>query len=241
MTALSIVIPVHNEAGNLRTLCDEIQRALEQGPDHEVVFVDDASGDDTLAVLAELRRADMRIRVLHHEKRCGQSAALLSGVRAARAEWVVTLDGDCQNDPGDIPRLLAARDTPGAPADLGLVNGHRRLRRDSRLRRWSSRVANAVRAALLRDATADSGCGLRLFRRDMYLALPFFDHMHRFVPALMLRQGGAVLSVEVNHRPRKSGHSHYGISNRVWVGIADLLGVYWLQRRMKLPVVVEKD
>ncbi|HEY5644772.1 MAG TPA: glycosyltransferase family 2 protein, partial [Pseudomonadales bacterium] len=237
MTALSVVVPVHNEAGNVRTLCDEIRWALERGPDYEVVFVDDASGDDTLAVLAELRRADMRIRVLHHEKRCGQSAALLSGVRAARAEWVVTLDGDCQNDPGDIPRLLAARDTPGAPADLGLVNGHRRLRRDSRLRRWSSRVANAVRAALLRDATADSGCGLRLFRRDMFLALPFFDHMHRFVPALMLRQGGAVLSVEVNHRPRKSGHSHYGISNRVWVGIADLLGVYWLQRRMKLPVV----
>jgi dolichol-phosphate mannosyltransferase len=204
---------------------------------YEVLTVDDGSTDATPARLAEATRAYPRLRVVRHARSCGQSTALHTGVRYARGAWVATLDGDGQNDPADVPRLLAIARDPAAPAGLHLVTGRRRRRHDSVLRRLSSGVANRVRAALLHDETPDTGCGLKVFRRDAFLALPYFDHMHRFLPALILRAGGRVLSVPVAHRPRLHGRSHYGVGNRLWVGIVDLLGVMWLLRRARLPEV----
>jgi dolichol-phosphate mannosyltransferase len=161
-------------------------------------------------------------------------------VRAARADWILTLDGDGQNDPADIPALIERlHEHPASGQSLQLVMGHRAKRQDSWLRRLSSRVANGVRSRLLRDATPDSGCGLKLFSRQGFLELPYFDHMHRFLPALVQRNGGAVVSVRVNHRPRTRGRSKYGLHNRLWVGIVDLFGVSWLLRRAKLPEVNE--
>lgn len=231
----SIVVPVYNEAGNVRPLLTEISRAVRGTGAREVIYVDDGSEDDTLA---ELRRAlpDFpALRVLHHHRRSGQSGALLTGVRAARAAWVVTLDGDGQNDPADI-RLLLQRlqDDNALAGDLMLV-GHRTRRQDKRIRCWSSRIANLVRSRLLKDGTPDTGCGLKLFPRDLLLSLPAFDHMHRFLPALVQMQGGEVVSVEVEHRQRRHGQSKYGVHNRLWVGLVDLFGVFWLQRRVLPP------
>jgi dolichol-phosphate mannosyltransferase len=236
---LSVVVPVLNEQDNVAPLIAEIRAALDGATDYEVVYVNDGSSDATAARLAAIQKEFPRLRVLHHAQRSGQSAALWNGVKAAHAPWIATLDGDGQNDPADIPRLLAVLRDPARPANLQLVAGHRRKRRDTWLKRLSSRIANGVRARLLRDATPDTGCGLKLFARDAYLALPFFDHMHRFLPALVQRNGGATVSVEVHHRPRTRGASKYGLHNRLWVGIMDLLGVMWLQRRMKHAVAKE--
>lgn len=236
---LSIVVPVRNEAGNILPLLAEIHAALEPCCTFEVIYVDDGSEDDSLRVLREAQARYPRLRVLSHRRSCGQSAALMSGARAARAAWIATLDGDGQNDPADLPKLLAARDRYAGAGSLRLACGYRRARRDSFLKRLSSRVANAVRARLLGDATPDTGCGLKLVARDAYLELPFFDHMHRFLPALVQRGGGATLSVEVSHRPRTRGRSNYGLHDRLWVGMVDLLGVLWLRRRMKLPQASE--
>jgi dolichol-phosphate mannosyltransferase len=238
---LSVVIPVRNEADNIAPLIAEIRAALDARVDYEIVCVDDGSRDATAARLAEAARAFPRLRVLTHAHSCGQSAALASGVHAARATWIATLDGDGQNDPADIPRLLAAARDPAQPPGLQLVAGYRRRRQDSWLKRLSSRVANGVRARLLRDATPDTGCGLKLFPRTVFLQLPYFDHMHRFLPALVQRNGGRSVSVEVHHRPRTRGTSKYGVHNRLWVGIVDLLGVMWLQRRMRRPEVRESS
>src|SRR6185295_15201238 len=175
-----------------------------------------------------------RLRVLVHAASCGQSTALLTGVRAARGEWIATLDGDGQNDPADIPKLLAARAN-----GLAMIAGYRKSRRDTWIKRISSRIANGVRSRMLGDATPDTGCGLKLFRRATFLELPYFDHMHRFLPALVQRHGGRTVSVEVNHRPRSRGVSNYGTLDRLWVGIVDLFGVMWLKRRAKKPVVSE--
>jgi dolichol-phosphate mannosyltransferase len=221
-------------------LIAEIDAALAGRIEFEIVYVDDGSSDGSAAELAGLRTGHARLRVLHHRSQSGQSAALWTGVAGAGAAWIVTLDGDGQNDPADIPALLEARDSSTLPK-LWMVAGVRRKRRDSTLKRLSSRVANGIRRRVLRDATTDTGCGLKLFRRDAYLALPFFDHMHRFLPALIRRAGGAVLEVAVNHRPRAAGASHYGMWGRAWVGLVDMLGVAWLQRRMKVPVVEEMD
>jgi dolichol-phosphate mannosyltransferase len=160
-------------------------------------------------------------------------------VRSARAPWIATLDGDGQNDPADIPRLLAVLRNPDRPNRLELVVGCRVMRKDTLVKRVSSRVANGVRRRMLRDATPDTGCGLKLFSRDVFLALPFFDHMHRFLPALVLRGGGAVVAVPVGHRARLRGRSHYGVMDRLWIGMVDLLGVMWLARRMRLPTTRE--
>jgi dolichol-phosphate mannosyltransferase len=239
--SLSVVVPVRNEAGNVLPLLEEIHAALLSGPEFEVIYVDDGSRDATPAELLEARARFPRLRVLTHRESCGQSAALLTGVRAARAEWVVTLDGDGQNDPADIARLLAARDRAGPEANVQLVTGWRVARRDRWAKRAASRVANAVRAWLLADGTPDTGCGLKLVLRSAYLELPAFDHMHRFLPALIQRNGGATLSVPVAHRPRAHGRSSYGVLDRLWVGIVDTLGVMWLQRRTRRPVIVEAD
>ncbi len=238
---LSVVVPVRNEAPNLAPLITEITAAL-AGLAYEIVYVDDGSADDTPDRLRALR-AELpgRLLVRRHRASCGQSAALVTGVRAASGAWIATLDGDGQNDPADIPALLARARALEAQhgARPVLVAGHRTTRRDTLAKRLSSRAANRIRAGLLRDATPDTGCGLKLFRRDAFLALPQFDHMHRFLPALVLRAGGTVESVPVHHRPRTRGRSNYGTLDRLWVGVFDLAGVAWLQRRGSRPVIEE--
>jgi len=235
---LSVVIPVRNEAPNIAPLVAEIHQALDGVCDFEIVCVDDGSSDETGAAVAVLARDDARLRLLRHRRSCGQSAAIRTGVKAARGPYIATLDGDGQNDPADIPRLWEiARKAPAAPPLL--VAGHRQKRRDSAVKRLSSRIANAVRRAMLGDGTPDTGCGLKLFRRDLYLELPYFDHNHRFLPALVKRQGGITLSVAVNHRPRARGRSNYGTLDRLFVGISDLLGVRWLMRRARLPETLD--
>jgi dolichol-phosphate mannosyltransferase len=237
---LSIVVPVRNEADNILPLLAEIHSALEGRGEFEVVYVDDGSSDATPVRLAEAQKLHPRLRVLVHGESCGQSAALVTGFRAARGEWIATLDGDGQNDPADIPKLLAVRVGTGNPANLQLVAGYRKKRQDTWLKRFSSRVANGVRSRLLGDATPDTGCGLKLIQRKAVLELPVFDHMHRFLPALIQRNGGATLSVEVSHRPRTRGTSNYGMFDRLWIGIVDLVGVMWLQRRVRRPQVSER-
>jgi dolichol-phosphate mannosyltransferase len=236
---LSIVIPVRNEAANIAPLVAEIRAVLDGRLDYEIVYVDDGSTDATSAEIKALKQGFPRLRLLRHATRSGQSAAIRSGVKAARAPWIVTLDGDGQNDPADIPRLWEiARQTP--EAEKLLIAGFRQKRRDSYVKRIASRIANGVRASLLGDGTPDTGCGLKLFRRDLYLDLPFFDHNHRFLPALVLRQGGRVASVEVNHRRRERGQSNYRVFDRLWVGISDLFGVMWLKRRTSNPEIAEE-
>lgn len=228
---LSVIVPVFNEAGNIAPLIDEIERVLGSEVDHEIIIVDDGSTDDGLAEISSLIRNDARLRILRHSYRSGQSAAILTGVRAARGAWIVTLDGDGQNPPTEIPRMLMHRDSGGNPDTTALIAGVRRKRNDKWLRRWSSRIANGLRSRLLNDGCPDTGCGLKLVRRDVFLSLPHFNHMHRFLPALVQRAGHEVSLVEVSHRPRRRGRSKYGISNRLWVGIVDIAGVMWLNRR----------
>jgi dolichol-phosphate mannosyltransferase len=233
---ISVVVPVRNEAPNIAPLIAEIRAALAIVA-HEIVYVDDGSDDGTLAVLHEAALAG-GLTVVRHRVGCGQSAAIITGVRAARGHWIATLDGDGQNDPADIPALLARAEAETAVgAGLLLIAGHRTRRRDSFVKRITSRMANGIRAGLLGDATPDTGCGLKMFTRAAFLELPAFDHMHRFLPALFIRAGGQVFSVPVNHRPRTRGASKYGTLDRLWVGIFDLVGVYWLQRRWKRPVI----
>ena len=232
---LSVVVPVRNEAPNIRPLIEEIVQALAD-VDHQIVYVDDGSSDSTLDELRAMRAQVPNLAIRRHLASCGQSAAILTGVRAAAGEWIATLDGDGQNDPADIARLLSHAREDNGPEPV-LFAGHRTQRRDSRMKRLSSRVANRVRAALLHDATPDTGCGLKLFRRAAFLELPHFDHMHRFLPALFIRAGGRVRSIPVNHRHRLRGTSNYGTLDRLFVGIVDLAGVAWLQRRWKRPQV----
>lgn len=237
---LSIVIPVRNEAPNIGPLVAEIRAALDGTCDYEIVYVDDGSTDETAASVKALARDFPRLRLVRHRRSAGQSAAILSGVKAAEAPWIATLDGDGQNDPADIPQLLQIARSAPQETPL-LVSGWRRKRRDSATKRLSSRLANGVRRALLGDGTPDTGCGLKLFRRDLFLDLPFFDHCHRFLPALVRRAGGRTVSVPVNHRPRARGRSNYGTLDRLFVGIADLAGVMWLMRRAKVPEIVGDD
>lgn len=232
---VSVVVPMHNEAGNAGPLIDEIAAAL-AGTRFEIVAVDDSSTDDTLAELQKAGERCANLRVLRHRTQSGQSMAVINGVKAAHGPWIATLDGDGQNDPQDIPRLLAAAEAHHAGPIL--IAGFRQRRRDSFAKRWGSRFANAIRARLLGDGTPDTGCGLKVFRREDFLAIPHFDHMHRFLPALFLRLGGAVVSVPVNHRPRTRGRSHYGSLDRLAVGITDLAGVWWLKRRWSRPEIV---
>ncbi len=237
---LSVVVPVLNEADNIAPLIDDIRTALDGKCDYEIVYVDDGSSDATIDNLVAAASRCPRIRIIRHNSRYGQSAAIFSGVRAARAPIIATLDGDGQNDPNDIVKLLAVRDnTEPEKRERLLVAGHRAKRRDNRMKRISSKIANRVRAAMLGDDTPDTGCGLKLFSRDTFLEMPHFDHMHRFLPALVIRSGGTVVSIAVNHRARQRGISNYGMWDRLWIGIVDLFGVMWLQRRPCRPLLVD--
>lgn len=234
---LSVLVPVKNEQDNIEPLIREIFAALQGKVEFEIIYVNDGSTDATQRVLEKLKQEFPMLRVIRHRTACGQSQAVTSGVRAARYEWIATLDGDGQNDPADIPALLAKLDDAAQPGNLELLAGWRARRNDTFLRRLSSKVANGVRSRLLKDNTPDTGCGLKLFARETFLQLPNFDHLHRFLPALVMRGGGAVVSVPVHHRARERGTSKYGVHNRLWVGIVDLFGVAWLQRRVCLPVI----
>lgn len=237
MPELSVVVPVHDERGNILALIDEIVAALLGRADFEIVCVDDASADDSLAVLRTAMAEYPQLRVLRHVARSGQSAALRNGVKAARGAWIATLDGDGQNDPADIPKMLDLR--AHAAPEVKLFAGWRVTRRDSASKRLGSRFANVLRRRLLHDATPDTGCGTKLFEREAFLDLPWFDHMHRYLPALMLRAGWKVESVPVNHRARGGGRSKYTNWGRALVGIADLRGVAWLIRRASRSAVEE--
>lgn len=234
---ISVVVPVFNEEGAAVELAREIASAFAGRP-YEMLFVDDASRDGTRASLRALQAELPSLRVLHHEKNAGQSRALRTGILAARGAVVVTLDGDGQNDPADGPRL-ADRLLAGPPT-LALVGGRRAKRQDSAAKRFASRFGNGVRKRLLNDQADDTGCGLKAIRRDVFLRLPYFDHIHRYIPALVLREGYEVAFEDVNHRPRTTGASKYNNLNRLLVSVSDLLGVIWLRRRSRHPGAVDE-
>ncbi len=233
---LSVVVPVRNEQDNVESLIAEINSALKSIITHEIIYVDDGSTDGTNVKLQALKSRYPQLRVIRHKKSCGQSTAVRTGVKYAKYDWIATLDGDGQNDPADIPKLINA-----IGDGVELVGGNRRLsRRDSWIKKISSIVANTIRSSMLKDDTPDTGCGLKVFSRAAFLDIPYFDHMHRFLPALIKRRGGKVVSVHVAHRHRVHGKSNYGTLDRLMVGIVDLLGVAWLQRRAKLPLAIEE-
>ena len=227
---VSVLVPARDEAENLPVLLDEIAAAL-VAVEYEVLVIDDGSVDGTWPLLTARAGRDGRIRPLRHARSAGQSTSLWQAARVARGVWLATLDGDGQNDPADVPRLLSTARQGG----VELVAGHRRRRQDDWLKRFSSRVANRFRDALLHDGVPDTGCGLKVVRRTAFLNLPYFDHMHRFLPALVQAQGGRCVCVPVGHRPRTAGRSHYGVNDRLWAGLVDMLGVIWLRRRCRLP------
>lgn len=233
---VSIIIPACDEIGNLPGLLDEIVVAMRSfAGRYEVLVVDDGSTDGSWQMLVERASNDPTLRPIRHASSAGQSTSIWQAAHRARGRWLATLDGDGQNDPADLPRVLQhARDR-----ELEMVTGHRTTRRDTWFKRLSSKVANGVRSRLLNDNTPDTGCGLKAISREAFLRLPYFDHMHRFLPALIQFQGGRCESVPVNHRPRGTGASHYGLNNRLWAGLLDLLGVMWLRKRSRLPVECE--
>jgi glycosyltransferase involved in cell wall biosynthesis len=232
---VSFVVPAKNEQGNIRPLVSEIIQHTPKGVGFEIIYVDDGSSDGTLSEIRELAgELPVRLRVVQHEKSMGQSTAIMTGVRYARNEWIITLDADGQNDPADIPRFIDVAAQQPVGADF-CVTGYRKNRKDTAWKRFQSRIANRVRQRLLHDETPDTGCGLKLIPRRTFLSLPYFDHMHRFLPALVKRLEGRVLVVEVNHRDRHCGISNYTMLSRLGVGIVDLFGVIWLLRRAKCP------
>jgi len=239
--AVSIVIPAKNESGNIRFLVSEIRQAMEGRFDYELIYVDDGSTDDTSAVIEALRDEGIqRLNLIRHRASVGQSLAIVTGAWKAAGEWLVVLDADGQNDPADIPGMLDAVHAAHArDARVWGVIGHRVNRRDDWVKRISSKVANGFRDLMLKDGIPDTGCGLKAVLRERYLRLPAFNHMHRYIPTLIQAQGGIMLVHPVNHRPRQAGSSNYGVWNRLWVGLADVLGVWWLKRRAKIVVIQE--
>lgn len=231
--ALSVVVPVKDEAENVGPLAREIADAVRHDASVEIIFVDDGSEDETAARLKHLQSDIPSLRVVQHGRNAGQSRALRSGVRAAHGILIITLDGDGQNDPADIAKVLAPFHAGRDSTRIGMVSGVRVKRKDPFVKRLVSRLANRFRIRMLRDGAVDVGCGLKAFRRDAFLALPYFDHMHRYLAALMLREGYEVRYVDVGHRPRLHGRSKYGVWDRLVVGVADILGVLWLQKRFR--------
>ncbi|MGC2774641.1 MAG: glycosyltransferase family 2 protein [Bradyrhizobium sp.] len=236
--AVSIVVPVRNEAGNITPLMTEIAAALDGLWSYEIIYVNDGSTDDTAVRLGEEMARRPNLRVLRHERSTGQSAAVRSGIRAAHGAMVATLDGDGQNNPAFLPDLIAALEKGGA--HVGLVAGQRVGRKDTGFKKLQSRFANKIRNAVLHDGTRDTGCGLKAVRRDVFLMMPYFDGLHRFLPALVRREGYDIAYIDVIDRPRHSGVSNYGFFDRLWIGIMDLAGVWWLIRRKKpTPIAIE--
>ena len=236
---ISIVIPVYNEEESIGELINEITQALASKYKHEIIVVDDGSVDKTVGVLSKIKQELPTLRIIKHLQNSGQSTAIRTGVQYAKSAWITTLDGDGQNDPADIPNLYNELINNQDADPWLVVAGYRKKRKDTWLKRISSKYANGIRDRLLRDGTPDTGCGLKVFSRDSFLALPYFDHMHRYIPALFQRQGGKMVSIEVNHRHRTQGMSKYGFHNRLWVGIVDILGVRWLQNRARLTQTEE--
>lgn len=234
---LSVVVPVRNEEGNIANLVAEIVHACEaeHADTYEILYVDDGSTDETATILGNLLASYPTLRVLRHARSGGQSAAIRSGVRAARGEIIATLDGDGQNNPAFIPAMAKL-----VEGGVGLVQGQRVGRQDTRFKRWQSRIANTIRGALLKDGTRDTGCGLKVFPRHVYLELPYFDALHRFMPALVKRAGYDIAHCDVVDRPRGTGVSNYGFWGRLRVGLMDLMGVWWLIRRCKLAPDVKE-
>lgn len=235
----SVVVPVHNESGNVANLIGEIAAALD-GRAYEMIFVDDASTDDTRASLAELKLKYPALRVLGHRKNAGQSRAIRSGIMAARAPVVGTLDGDGQNDPADLPDLYRMLTRPGAPEKLKMVMGRRAKRRDSAWKKFGSRFGNGIRRRMLKDDCDDSGCGIKVMNREAFLTLPYFDHIHRYMPAMMNAEGYSVEFKDVNHREREAGKSKYTNFGRLWAALSDLRGVMWLIRRRRNPEAADE-
>ena len=229
---LSVVVPVFNEQDNIAPLVHEIVAALRNVIPFEIIYIDDCSKDNSSAVLKQLQLEIPELQAYSHTKQSGQSTAIRSGIKHAAGAWIATLDGDGQNDPADIPKLIAARDK--AHPQVKLFAGWRVERKDTGSKRWASKFANAIRSRLLRDETPDTGCGIKLFERDVFLDLPYFDHMHRYLPALVKRAGFQSVSVPVNHRERSTGVSKYNNLGRAWVGVSDLRGVGWLIKRSKI-------
>ncbi len=236
---LSIVVPMKNEAENVAFVTEAIAAACADVGPFEAIYVDDASTDGTAAAILALRRRFPFLRLVRHPVSAGQSAAIHSGVLVAKGGAICTLDGDGQNPPSEIPKLLGRLDGRAFPADVALVAGQRVGRRDTLSKRWASKAANAIRQGLLKDGTRDTGCGLKLFRRDAFLALPYFDHMHRYLPALFARDGWRVTHVDVAHAERHAGRSNYANLGRALVGVYDLIGVAWLIKRRKKARGVE--
>ncbi len=231
--SLSIVVPMYNESDNVKKLINEIAQSVPENVDYEIIVVDDGSKDDTVGQLRAQQKEIKTLRILEHTHNAGQSAALISGVKHAHHAVIVTLDGDGQNDPNDITelcKLYLANQEKNTNKPL-VVLGNRRKRYDTPFRRLSSRIANIVRRYFLKDNCIDTGCSLKLFPKDLFLSLPYFNHMHRFLPALFIRANATIMNVPVNHRPRHAGVSKYGLNNRLWCGIVDLMGVSWLMRR----------
>ncbi len=231
---ISVIVPVYNEADNVAKLASEINAAL-SGRAFEMIFVDDASTDDTAATLTGLKLEFPALRVISHRANAGQSRALRSGIKAAHAPFIATLDGDGQNDPADIPAVFEQLIRQDAPENLQLVGGRRVNRQDSIAKKLGSKIGNGIRKRLLKDQADDTGCGLKVFSREAFLNLPFFDHIHRYIPALMIREGYEIEFADVNHRPREHGSSKYTNFGRLIVSIADLRGVMWLNRRARNP------
>ena len=229
---LSVVVPVFNEQDNIAPLVYEIVAALRNVIPFEIIYIDDCSKDNSSDVLKQLQLEIPELQAYSHTKQSGQSTAIRSGIKHASGAWIATLDGDGQNDPADIPKLIAARDK--ADPQVKLFAGWRVERKDTGSKRWASKFANAIRSRLLRDETPDTGCGIKLFERDVFLDLPYFDHMHRYLPALVKRAGFQSVSVPVNHRERSTGVSKYNNLGRAWVGVSDLRGVGWLIKRSKI-------
>jgi dolichol-phosphate mannosyltransferase len=234
---LSVVIPARNEAANLPALIAGIEASLTPLGGFEIIVVDDASTDESVAVVQALQTSRPHLRLIRHDRAGGQSAGVHSGVRAARAPICLTLDGDGQNPPEELPKLAAPLLAPGSEA-VGLVAGQRVGRQDTVAKKWASRLANGLRGWMLKDGTRDTGCGLKGFRREGFLALPYFNHMHRYLPALFARDGWQVVHVDVSHRPRGAGRSNYSNLQRALVGAVDLFGVMWLIRRRKTARVL---
>lgn len=233
----SVVVPVFNERDNVAPLVNEITSALRGNYSFEIVYVDDQSKDDSFQVLTNLMTSVPELRVIQHIRQSGQSTAVRNGVKAARGSWIATLDGDGQNDPADIPKLIEARNI--AAPEIKLFAGWRVNRKDTGSKRWASKIANSIRSSFLKDETPDTGCGIKLFERAVFMDLPYFDHMHRYLPALVKRAGFQSISVPVNHRERGSGVSKYNNIGRAWVGLKDLRGVAWLIKRSKVTGIKE--